>query len=88
MAQPKQPKQLDDPVKLALRLSPTTEEWADALLGAEGWLVERTDEALIVRHTYTGNCNAISNAATFLRDVEDVLQEGNIDPMCFILVAS
>lgn len=82
--------QLTDDVKLELRLPPTTEEWADEMLveACDGeWEVERTDQALFVRKTVGGNCNALSNAQTFLGDVEEALRPGEVEPMVFTLIA-
>lgn len=86
-----QPKQLTDPVTLELRLPPTIEEWAEEALAEDGdysWDVKRTDDALIVRAVVHGNMNAVVNAQGFLRDVEETLQQANIDPMSFTLVAT
>ena len=80
--------QLNDDVTLKLTLPASTEEWADELL--EEWDcgdVERTDEGLVVTFTVGGNANAISNARSFLDDIELALTQGEIDPMRFTLTA-
>lgn len=85
--------QLDDDVRLELRLPPETEEWAEDVLesAADGMgmriEMERTPEALVVAVTIGGNCNALMNAESFLRDVNEALQEGEIDVMDFTLTA-
>jgi hypothetical protein len=76
--------QLRDDVRIELILPPQTEEWADTLLAdLDSTDVERTDEALIARYEVGGNCDGISNLASFLRDVGDAMQEGDIDLMEF-----
>jgi hypothetical protein len=84
--------QLHDDSVIELRLPPQTEEWADDLLSETdervGFDVERTDDALIVRTTIGGNCNAIVVARGFLDDVEDYLRDGDIDPMEFTLTVT
>jgi hypothetical protein len=81
--------QLNDDAVMELRLAPQTPEWADDLLREtekqRGFDVERTDDALIVRTTIGGNCNALCVARGFLDDVEGYLSEGCIDPMEFTL---
>jgi hypothetical protein len=78
--------QITDTVVLKLILPASTQEWADELLSA--YDCERVDEtgALFVTCEVGGNCNAITSAAGFLRDVEEALSEGDIDPMEFTLV--
>ena len=78
--------QLRDDVILTLLLPPETEEWAEEFLAADE--IERTDDALTLRHRIGGNCNSLSNAASWLRDVEDAMSEADIDPMVFVLTAA
>lgn len=79
--------QVDDPVRLMLTLPATTEEWAEDLLaGIDGIEIERTENALTVVKVVHGNTNAIASAGYLLRDVEEALDEGDIDPMSFTLV--
>lgn len=85
--------QLDDDVILRLVLDAATEEWAEELLRETDDQygvadeIERTDEGLILTHRVGGNCDALSTAVSWLRDVEDALRGGNIDVMAFILTA-
>lgn len=87
-------KQLNDDVTLELRLPPETEEWAESVLRApdgtlgDGWKIVRGDDALTVTTTIGGNTNALYCAESFLREVAEYLDEGNIDPMSFTLVAT
>lgn len=84
--------QLHDDSVIELRLPPQTEEWADDVLRETdemvGFEVERTDDALIVRTTIGGNCNALVVARGFLDDVEDYLRDGQVDPMEFTLTVT
>ena len=76
--------QIGDDVHIELRLPPSTEEWADELFeSCDGTEVERTDLALIARHTVGGNCDGVSNLASWLSQVEDAMDEGDIDLMEF-----
>ncbi len=80
--------QLNWPVLLLLVLPPTTPEWADELLEQTDLFdeVKRDDNGnLIVKQTVHGNCNALVNSRLFIDDVEEALQEGNIDPLSFML---
>jgi hypothetical protein len=78
--------QLSDAVVLELRLPMETEEWAEDLLA--DYDTVRSDDALIVREEVGGNCNAVANAASFLRDVEDALSGGGVDPMALTLTVT
>lgn len=79
--------QVDDPVRLTLALPPTTEEWAETLLGEiEGVEVQRSENALTVVKVVHGNVNAIVSARYLMDEVEQALAEGEIDPMSFTLV--
>jgi hypothetical protein len=82
--------QLNDLADIELRLPPQTEEWADDLIrGGEdeaGFEIERTNEALVVRTTVGGNCNALVVARGFLDDLDEYLSEGDVDPMEFTLI--
>lgn len=79
--------QLDDDVWLSVTLPPTTEEWAEEMLAGLAVEVERDDDGLHVTYTVRGNCNAVENAASFMRDLADAFSEGDIDPMAFTLKA-
>jgi hypothetical protein len=81
---PRRVPQLRDDVRVELVLPPQTEEWADTLLAdIEATDVERTDDALLVYHEVGGNCDGLSNLRSWLGDVEDAMQEGNVDLMEF-----
>jgi hypothetical protein len=80
--------QLDDDVRIVVTLPPSTEEWAEDLLEDMAVEIERDDEGLYITEIVGGNCNAVANAASFLRDLEEAFQEGDIDPMEFTLTAS
>lgn len=76
--------QLHDDVRIELLLPPQTEEWADIpLADLDSTDVKRTDDALIVTYEVGGNCDGISNLASFLREVEDALWEVDVDLMEF-----
>lgn len=76
--------QLRDDVQIELVLPPQTPEWADDLLAScDGTDVERTDEALTATYFVGGNCDGITNLQSWLTDVEDAMQEGDIDLMEF-----
>lgn len=79
--------QLDDDVVIVLTLPASTEEWAEDSLDGLAVEIERTDEALCITQVIKGNCNALDNAASFLRDVQDALADVDIDPMQFMLAA-
>lgn len=59
-----------------------TEEWADDLIREIDTVesVERRDDGLHVKAVVGGNCNAVTNLAGLLDDLEDALREGDIDP--------
>lgn len=76
--------QLRDTVHLTLELGPV-EEWAADLLS--DYECVHHEEHLTVKTSIGGNCNAVSNAANFLRDVEEALAEGEINPMEFCLTS-
>jgi hypothetical protein len=76
--------QITDTVRLTLYLG-HVEEWAEELLS--GFDCERTSTGLTACAEIGGNCNAVSNAASFLGEVEEALSEGEIDPMEFTLTA-
>lgn len=86
--------QITDDVFLVLTLPVETDDWAEDLLrGDEGTYgaadrIERTSLGLVLTRRIGGNCNAIANARSWLAEVEDVLDEGDIDPMGFTLVAT
>lgn len=80
--------QLTDDVTFTLWLPITTEEWADELLAEEYEVRRDPDGRLVVAETIGGNCNAVDCAQGFLSDVQDLLREGDVDPMGFVLVAS
>lgn len=80
--------QLTDTVHFTLQLPVSTEEWLDGLLERiAGVEVERSAEMLNVYYEVGGNCDAITSAARFFAAIEDVLREGNVDPMEFVLFA-
>lgn len=92
MSEKRRVPQINDDAVLELRLPPQTEDWADALIQGgpdeDGYDVERTDEAVIVRTTVGGNCNALVVAGSFLDNLDEYLSEGDIDPMEFTLVVA
>lgn len=77
--------QLHDDVCIEIRFLPTLEEWADVEMremeGVES--VQRTDEAVTVHYRIGGNCSGIWNLGSFLRDLDEVFTDLNIDPMEF-----
>jgi hypothetical protein len=77
--------QIDDDVHIEIRLSPSTEEWAEELLERAdiGFSTERTDDALIVKSVTAGNCSGLDNLASALSEMSEALREGEIDPMEF-----
>lgn len=84
------PAQLDDTVVLTLVLRGETQEWADdKLREIEGMKVERLEnEQLVATLEMHGNCNSISNAVSFLQEIEFTLLECRVDPMEFTLIAT
>jgi hypothetical protein len=77
--------QLDERVTLRLVLPASTEEWAEDDLGE--YDCERTSEGLVIADEIGGNCNAVENAASFLRDLADAFAECGVSPMEFTLTA-
>jgi len=73
------PQQWDD-INIELRLSPSTEEWADDLLESidSCTFVKRTDTALVARFVIGGNCDGAQNLSDVMRDVEEAMTEGEI----------
>lgn len=69
-----------DDIHIELRLLPSTEEWAEELFkridGVE--TAERTEKGLVVKFVMAGNCDGASNLSSFMSEVEDAMQEGDI----------
>ena len=68
--------------QIEIRLPATTEEWAEDVIenGDYEFTCERTDDALIVRGSIGGNCDAVTIAQSALRDLEEACQEGDLSP--------
>lgn len=73
--------QITDTVCIELRLPPQTEEWAEDLLADDCDTIKRTDDALVITAEVGGNTSGLSCVRSWLQDVEDALNEGEIEPM-------
>lgn len=80
--------QLTDDVMVTITFPSTTEEWADELLEPEFDVKrEKRSGKLIVSKIVSGNTDAVAVSTNVLHDVQDLLLEGDVNPMNFELTA-